>query len=43
LEKGRALLDAAGRGLALLLAEMDSLPLSTLVHQTQAGSGQQKP
>lgn len=43
LEKGRALLDAAGRGLALLLAEMDSLPLSTLVPQTQAGSGQQKP
>jgi len=43
LEKGRALLDAAGRGLALLLAEMDSLPLSTLVPQTQAGSDQQKP
>ena len=43
LEKGRALLDAAGRGLALLLAEMDSLPLSTLVPQTQAGSGQPKP
>ncbi len=43
LEKGRALVDAAGRGLALLLAEMDSLPLSTLVHQTQAGSDQQKP
>ena len=42
LEKGRALVDAAGRGLALLLAEMDSLPLSTLVHQTQAGSDQQK-
>ena len=42
MEKGRALIDAAGRGLALLLAEMDSLPLSTLVHQTQAGSDQQK-
>ena len=42
MEKGRALVDAAGRCLALLLAEMDSLPLSTLVHQTQAGSDQQK-
>ena len=42
-EKGRALVDAAGRGLALLLAEVDSLPLSTLVPQTQAGSDQQKP
>ncbi|NDP39564.1 MAG: creatininase family protein [Rhodoferax sp.] len=30
-EKGRALLDAAGRSLARLLAEMDQLPLSTLV------------
>ena len=42
-EKGLALLDAAGRGLSLLLAEMDNLPLSTLVHQAQAGSDQQKP
>ncbi|MEI7764815.1 MAG: creatininase family protein [Comamonadaceae bacterium] len=42
-EKGLALLNAAGRGLSLLLAEMDSLPLSTLVHQAQAGSDQQKP
>ncbi len=30
-EKGRAVLDAAGRSLAQLLAEMDRLPLSTLV------------
>ncbi len=30
-EKGRALIDAAGRSLALLLDEMDRLPLSTLV------------
>ena len=42
-EKGLALLNAAGRGLGLLLAEMDSLPLSTLVHQAQDGSDQQKP
>ncbi len=31
LEKGRALVDAAGRSLASLLAEIDQLPLSTLV------------
>ncbi|MBA3058176.1 MAG: creatininase family protein [Gammaproteobacteria bacterium] len=30
-EKGRALVDAAGRSLARLLTEMDQLPLSTLV------------
>jgi creatinine amidohydrolase len=42
-EKGHALVDAAGRGLALLLAEMDGLPLSTLVHRTQAESDSQKP
>ena len=30
-DKGRALVDAAGRALARLLAEMDQLPLSTLV------------
>ena len=30
-EKGRALVDAAGLGLAQLLTEMDQLPLSTLV------------
>jgi len=30
-DKGRALLDAAGRSLARLLAEIDQLPLSTLV------------
>ena len=33
-EKGRAVLDAAGRSLARLLAEMDSLPAGTLVDQT---------
>jgi creatinine amidohydrolase len=42
-EKGRALVDAAGRGLALFLAEMDSLPLSTLIHRTQEESDLQKP
>ena len=30
-EKGRAVLDAAGRQLALLLQELSALPLSTLV------------
>jgi creatinine amidohydrolase len=30
-DKGRQLLDAAGRALAQLLAEMQALPLSTLV------------
>ena len=33
-EKGRALLDAAGRSFAQLLAEIDSLPANTLVDQT---------
>ena len=33
-DKGRALVDAAGRALARLLAEIDQLPLSTLVAQT---------
>ncbi len=42
-EKGQALVDAAGRRLALLLAEMDGLPLSTLFHRTQAESGPQNP
>jgi creatinine amidohydrolase len=32
-EKGRAVLDAAGRQLALLLQEISSLPLSTLVEK----------
>lgn len=34
-EKGRALVDAAGLSLAHLLAEMDRLPLSTLVAQPE--------
>jgi creatinine amidohydrolase len=42
-EKGRALVDAAGRSLALLLLEMDRLPLSTLRNRTEAGSDAQKP
>ncbi len=42
-DKGRPLLDAAGRSLALLLAEMDGLPLSTLVHRTQAEPGARQP
>lgn len=33
-EKGRAVLDAAGRNLAKLLAEIDALPADTLVGQT---------
>jgi creatinine amidohydrolase len=33
-DKGRALLDAAGRSLAQLLAEMDQLPAGTLRNQT---------
>ena len=32
-DKGRAVVEAAGRSLALLLAEMDRLPLSTLVER----------
>ncbi len=36
-EKGRALVDAAGRSLASLLTEMDQLPLSTLVNRTAPG------
>ena len=36
-EKGRALVDAAGRSLARLLMEMDQLPLSTLVSGTAPG------
>jgi creatinine amidohydrolase len=35
-DKGRALIDAAGRQLALLLQEFSSLPLSTLVDQPAA-------
>jgi len=35
-EKGRAVLDAAGSQLALLLQEMAALPLSTLVDQPAA-------
>jgi len=34
-EKGRAVIDAAGRQLALLLQEVSQLPLSTLVDQPQ--------
>jgi creatinine amidohydrolase len=34
-EKGRAVIDAAGRQLALLLQEIGELPLSTLVDQPQ--------
>jgi creatinine amidohydrolase len=33
-EKGRILLDAAGRGLAALLAEIDRLPADTLRQRT---------
>ncbi|MHB8947678.1 MAG: creatininase family protein [Rhodoferax sp.] len=36
-EKGRALVDAAGLGLARLLAEIDQLPLSTLVSGIEPG------
>ena len=35
-DKGRAVLDAAGRQLALLLAEMSALPLATLVDKPSA-------
>jgi creatinine amidohydrolase len=42
-EKGHALVDAAGRSLALMLAEMDGLPWSTLFDRTQAESDPQKP
>ena len=35
--KGEALVQAAGRALAQLLAELDALPLSTLVHQSDLG------
>ena len=34
-DKGRAMLDAAGRQLALLLQELSHLPLSTLVDEAQ--------
>ena len=37
-EKGRALIDAAGRALALLLLEMERLPLSTLVAKPGSAS-----
>ncbi len=36
-EKGQALVDAAGQQLALLLQEIDQLPLSTLVNQAKPG------
>jgi creatinine amidohydrolase len=36
-EKGRALLQAAGNSLARLLAEMERMPLSTLVNQSAPG------
>lgn len=42
-DKGRALVDAAGRSLARLLTEFDCLPLNTLVHRTEAQSDLQKP
>jgi len=35
-DKGRALVDAAGRSLARLLTEFDQLPLSTLMLQSAA-------
>ena len=38
-DKGRAVVDAAGRSLAKLLAEIDQLPLSTLVAGPEADSG----
>ena len=38
-DKGRAVVDAAGRSLARLLAEIDQLPLSTLVARPEAASG----
>ena len=38
-DKGRAVVDAAGRSLARLLAEIDQLPLSTLVAGPEADSG----
>jgi len=38
-DKGRALVAAAGLGLARLLMEMDQLPLSTLVSDTAPGGG----
>ncbi len=37
-EKGRAVVDAAGRGLAKLLAEIEQLPLSTLVAKPESAS-----
>ena len=37
-QKGRSLVDAAGRGLAQLLLELDRLPLTTLVDQPDVGS-----
>jgi creatinine amidohydrolase len=37
-DKGRALVAAAGRSLAQLLAEIDRLPLSTLVAKPQSTS-----
>ena len=37
-DKGRAVVDAAGRSLARLLAEIDQLPLSTLVARPEAAS-----
>ena len=36
-EKGQALLDAAGRALARLLAEIDQLPPDTLTDKTAFG------
>ena len=39
-EKGCAVVDAAGRGLARLLAEIDQLPLSTLVAQPDLATRQ---
>ena len=42
-DKGRAVVDAAGRSLARLLAEFDRLPLSTLVNRTGARPDLQSP
>ena len=37
-EKGRAVVNAAGQGLAKLLAEIDQLPLNTLVAKPEPAS-----
>jgi len=42
-DKGHALVQSAGRSLARLLAEMDRLPLNTLVNRNKTESNTQKP